>query len=102
MVISKKQMDGISNFHYDFGIHSNIPKCCVRFYVDMVTQGEEHIGLKYRPEYFHELDKYLNIRYVTCDECHDKVMSGTYTPNKVHSCRREPNEDCEKYLREVT
>jgi hypothetical protein len=84
--------------HYDFGIHSNIPECCVKFYVEKAEQGIEHIGLTCRPEY---IDTHWDISYVVCDECDKKVKDGTYIPNKVHSCRREPNEDCKKYFREV-
>lgn len=96
MADSRKQMD-ISKFHYEFGIHSNIPECCVKFYVEKVKRGEKNIGMKYRPEYFTDIDKYVNIRYVTCNECHAKVIAGTYIPNKIHSCRLNSNNDCTKF-----
>lgn len=89
-----------SKFHYDFGIHSNIPECCIQFYIEKVEQGVEGIGAIYRPEYFIELDKFIDIRYVTCNDCHEKVLAGTYIPNMIHSCRLEPNDDCIKF-REV-
>lgn len=90
----------MKNYHYHFGIHSNIPECCVNFYIEKKEQGIISVGTIYRPEYFENLDKFLNIRYVPCDECHEKILAGTYIPNKIHSCRLEPNDECVKF-REV-
>lgn len=85
----------MKDFHYHFGIHSNIPECCARYYQDQVDAGVENIGATCRPEY---LDNYWDISYVTCTECDKKVKMGIYTPNIVHLCHREPNNDCTKYL----
>ena len=72
----------------------------MKFYVEKIEQGVIGIGAIYRPEYFVDLDKFIDICYVPCDECHEKIMSGQYTPIKVHSCRLEPNDECTKF-REV-
>jgi len=84
-----------NNFHYLFGLHSNIPECCARYYQDKVDEGMEHIGSTCRPEY---IDKHWDISYVVCDECDNKVKSGTYVPNKVHLCHRDPNDDCKQFI----
>lgn len=88
----------IKNFDYQFGIHSNIPECCVKWYQEKVDAGYSNIGETFRPEY---LDNYWDISYVTCDECDEKVKAGTYVPNKIHLCRREPKAECELFLQEI-
>jgi hypothetical protein len=92
----------MDNFHYHFGIHSNIPMCCALFYQRKKDEGVEQIGLTYRPE-FMDLDKYLHIRYVLCDDCAHQVLSGNHTVVRtLHLCHRDPTPDCEIYLTEVT
>ena len=90
------------DFNYHFGIHSNIPECCARFYQQKVDEGVENIGLVCRPE-FMDLDKYLHIRYVLCDACAEEVHADNHSiVRTLHLCKQDPNPDCEKYLREVT
>lgn len=85
------------DFHYHFGVHSNIPECCARYYQEQVDAGIEYIASTCRPEYL-SLDKYMHIRYVLCDDCHAKMQQGVYTPNVVHLCHRDPNDDCRNFL----
>jgi hypothetical protein len=62
-----------------------------------VDAGVENIGLTCRPEYM-DLDKYLHIRYVLCDECAEKEKQGVLVVNVVHLCHRDPNDDCKKFI----
>lgn len=87
----------MKDFHYHFGIHSNIPECCARFYQDQVDAGVENIGLTCRPEYM-DLDKYLHIRYVLCDECARKEKLGLPVVRELHNCFRNPTPDCKKFI----
>lgn len=84
------------DFHYHFGIHSNIPECCARYYQAQVDAGVKNIGATCRPDH---LDKHWDIHYVTCDECEKQVKAGSYIPNKVHLCHREPNDDCKHFIK---
>jgi len=85
------------NFHYHFGIHSNIPECCARYYQEQVDAGVENIASTCRPEYL-GVDNYLHIRYVLCDECVKLERQGQLIPNILHLCHRDPNDDCKKYI----
>lgn len=85
------------NFHYHFGVHSNIPECCARYYQDQVDAGVENIASTCRPEYL-DIDKYLHIRYVLCDECAKLERQGQLITNILHLCHREPNDDCKKFI----
>lgn len=87
----------MKDYHYHFGIHSNIPECCARFYQDMVDAGIENIASTCRPEYL-DLDKYMHIRYVLCNECARKEKLGLPVVRDVHNCRLHPNADCIKFL----
>jgi hypothetical protein len=86
-----------SDFHYHFGIHSNIPECCAQFYQQQVDAGVEDIGLTCRPE-FMDLDKYSHIRYVLCNDCAEQVHAGNHNViHTLHLCKWDPTPDCEKY-----
>ena len=87
------------NFDYYFGIHSNIPHCCVIWYQDKKNAGYTNIGQTFRPEY---VDNYWGISYVPCDACDVKIKEGLYLPNKVHYCdRNNPAEECKRFLQEL-
>lgn len=75
----------MKDFHYKFGIHSNIPECCVNYYVQRYAEGHTNIGMTFRPEY---TNKFWDVAFVTCDECHQKVTEGVYNPPKIHYCNR--------------
>ncbi len=87
----------MKDYHYHFGIHSNIPECCARFYQDKMDEGVEHIASTCRPEYL-DIDKYTHIRYVLCNDCARKEKQNALVVNTVHMCHLEPNEDCKNFL----
>lgn len=78
---------------YEFGIHSNIPKCCVEFYCARST--EEIVRLNDR----RDLTEPRYIGYVMCTDCWRGFGRGDLTPNVVHIC--EDSRDgplCHAYL----
>jgi hypothetical protein len=83
----------MKDFHYHFGIHSNIPECCAKFFQEKISQGVEDVAATCRPEYL-DIEKYFHVQYVLCDTCHAKMQKGELTPNVIHYCHREPNDDC--------
>ena len=66
---------GSSLYHYHFGIHSNIPKCCVAYYL---TKDDGHRG--------------EGLDYIRCPEC--KI---TNSIQKIHRCVR----GCIPFLRSI-
>jgi hypothetical protein len=87
----------MKDFHYKFGIHSNIPECCARFFQSKVDAGIEDIASTFRPEYL-DIDKYLHIRYVLCNDCARKEKQGTLQINILHICHLEPNDECKNFI----
>lgn len=84
----------INNYHYHFGIHSNVPECCAQYYNDKMNQGFHDIGITFRPEY---TDNYWDIAYVVCDACDILVKNNAYTANRIHKCD-EHKTDCKWFL----
>lgn len=72
-------------YHYKFGIHSNIPECCVNYYITKLREGHKHIGYVYRRDYYNGT---LRANYVVCDECDQKIREGTLVANTLHMCNR--------------
>ena len=88
-----------TNFHYHFGIHSNVPHCCAKWYQEKVEEGYTDIAATFRPEY---IDNFWDVSYVPCDECDVKIKEGLYLPSKIHYCdKNNPSRECKHFLKEI-
>jgi hypothetical protein len=74
---------------FDFGIHSNIPECCVVAFCADEEAGVENIALNRAPG----VNK-SEFEYVPCLSCWEKYRAGELVPNKLHRCRG--NNDCQR------
>jgi len=81
--------------HIDYlhGIASNIPECCVRFFVQKRMAGNSlHISYDTNEARgTHDVDvtdghPMKACRYVACDDCFTKIMAGTIQPNETCRC----------------
>lgn len=94
--------------HIDYlrGIASNIPECCVRFFVQQVIDGNlTHInydtneargihkdieelrdGVIYTTRDVPVGHPMKKCEYVACDDCFAKIMAGTLQPNETCRC----------------
>lgn len=82
------------------GRHSNIPECCIEFYISKTTR--QLIRLNRDRGSFSD----PAIQYVMCPKCLRAYRRGKLRPNKLHECNREPfNKLCfywaKGYFREV-
>lgn len=59
-------MDNYDKYHYEFGIHSNIPACCVDYFI----KEFQHKGLDYRANYIKVVSLHRKWHYIPCPECH--------------------------------
>lgn len=90
----------MKDFHYQFGIHSNIPECCARYYQQKKDEGVDAVAAECRPEFL-SIDNYSHICYVLCDDCASKYKAGdTFVVRPLHHCRQDPNPDCVKFIKE--
>ena len=72
-----------------YGLHSNIPRCCVDAYVH--DRYEHRIGdIAYQRWVSYGLDwtdiREKNVQYVLCHECMDKYCAGHREFNTIHDC----------------
>ncbi len=81
-----------------FGLHSNIPKCCCEYFVDtwipsLFGSTKLNTGSSYRKKIEareNELDK--DFCYIPCPSCLESAI-----PNRLHIC----GEDCTEYLESI-
>ncbi len=77
--------------HRKFGLHSNIPECCID---EFISYDNDYIaGVNYIPYAWFRWsqfglleDEYSNIEYVPCQKCMSEILSGKLTPAKIHMC----------------
>lgn len=62
---------------YILGIHSNIPECCVQFYL----RHPDIVALNARRGLFAD-----GVQYVMCTTCLRRYRSGQLVPAKIHLC----------------
>lgn len=76
---------------YRLGIHSNIPECCVRFYIenqDRITAINIRRGLVAD-----------GVEYVMCTRCLRAFRAGHLSPSTLHICRDSRDGPlCHRYL----
>ncbi len=80
-------------FDTDFGIHSNIPECCVKFFVDQFQLFDPN-ALKYYLKYSRIVERQIRkaFRYRPCPEC---LLAKRW--HELHLCTW----DCEDYVIEL-
>ena len=85
----------LRDYDYRFGIHSNIPRCCARFFVTRVNaRGHLAIGrLNQRrrrregPAAAAASDRRgVGPEYVMCPRCYRRWRRGELTPAELHIC----------------
>lgn len=83
---------GTVEWDVEFGLHSNIPECCVNAFVRDTLSGIEHIALHRRSQYPSENNR-PSAHYVRCADCiiSDRVQ-------ELHVCSRE-NEECMFFIK---
>ena len=86
------------DFHRAYGIHSNIPSCCVEFFCAQIEAGVEHIA-KVQWEAFGfrwPEDTYLLFRYhpsyVLCTEHMKEFVGGRRDFPPLHKCNKKSPE----------
>lgn len=70
--------------HILFGRHSNIPECCIKFFIVEWNQNQDETA--------YERDPNKQIEYVRCERC---LKENQYFP--IHKCTLQ----CEKFLKNI-
>lgn len=79
-----------SSEDYRFGIHSNIPECCVRFFVQRTNTQRVRLNARRGAS---------PARYVMCTTCWRRSRAGQHTPNALHICRDSHDDPlCHEFL----
>ena len=66
-----------------FGLHSNIPECCVEFYC--AHDSPYVIALNDRRARAHP-HKIMYVEYVPCPKCWRRIASNRQPPAAIHKC----------------
>lgn len=76
-----------------WGLHSNIPACCVAWYLANILPEFVAGPGGNRPNPFrgwpHEQDLLKRMGYRPCETCAAGIRTGTVVPNVLHKCTRE-------------
>lgn len=73
---------------FQLGIHSEIPKCCVHFYCEMLHAGGQLLLARVNEARRRSLPgKRVTAGYVPCSECWARIADGSLAPTQIHTCR---------------
>lgn len=67
--------------HRAFGRHSNIPECCIEYFI--TKGGECEAANRLRERVF---PNYHGVSYTMCDTCFVGFKTGVVTPAVIHHC----------------
>ena len=80
-------MIGETLAHFNYGIHSNIPECCVREWVANIDNRQPYRG--------------PSVGYVPCQRCARLIRLGLLHPAILHGCDPVNNPVCDAFLRAI-
>ena len=75
-----------AHFDWDYGLHSNIPPCCVLFFIDRSRLGHAHLNAMMKQVGLWYKNGFAKPHYVPCPTCAVQMQQGVREPNELHRC----------------